>query len=170
MGKKVIAKIDYTGHKLKIPFEGTVVQSFGDAVLVSKTGKIEENQSGDEIDKFWIDDLIVKDSFEKGDLVKAKITVRYVGGAPGDTIDKGDQVKISSIDDKGNLQFYEIPNKYGPFDPADFELANTCSTCDTAIELLKECESFMNMVPNHKYGNNYEILSRVGKFLRGQGK
>ena len=35
-----------------------------------------------------------------------------------------------------------------------------------SLQLLKESVSFMNKVPNNKYGDNYELRSRIDKFLR----
>ena len=34
------------------------------------------------------------------------------------------------------------------------------------LELLKESVAFMNLVPNRKYGDNYELCSRIDKFLK----
>ena len=35
-----------------------------------------------------------------------------------------------------------------------------------AERLLKESLNFMNLVPNKKYGDNYELCSRINKFLK----
>ena len=35
-----------------------------------------------------------------------------------------------------------------------------------SVELLKEAVHFMNFVPNNKYGNNYEICSKIDRYLR----
>lgn len=35
-----------------------------------------------------------------------------------------------------------------------------------AEQLLKESLNFMNLVPNNKYGDNYELCSRINKFLK----
>jgi hypothetical protein len=35
-----------------------------------------------------------------------------------------------------------------------------------AEQLLKESLNFMNQVPNNKYGDNYELCSRINKFLK----
>ena len=32
--------------------------------------------------------------------------------------------------------------------------------------LLKESVAFMNLVPNRKYGDNYELCSRIDKFFK----
>jgi hypothetical protein len=37
---------------------------------------------------------------------------------------------------------------------------------DKSTELLKESLNFMNLVPNNKYGDNYELCSRINKFLK----
>lgn len=37
-----------------------------------------------------------------------------------------------------------------------------------AKNLLKECEEFMNKVPNKKYGDNYKICSKINKFLNNK--
>ena len=42
-----------------------------------------------------------------------------------------------------------------------------CPECqEKALKLLTESISFMNKVPNKKYGNNYEICSKINKFLK----
>ena len=41
-----------------------------------------------------------------------------------------------------------------------------CPECqEKALKLLLESVNFMNKVPNRKYGNNYEICSKIDKFL-----
>ena len=41
-----------------------------------------------------------------------------------------------------------------------------CPECqEKALKLLSESVNFMNKVPNRKYGNNYEICSKIDKFL-----
>ena len=35
-----------------------------------------------------------------------------------------------------------------------------------SLQLLKESVSFMNKVPNNKYGDNYELCSRIDNFLK----
>ena len=37
---------------------------------------------------------------------------------------------------------------------------------DKSTELLKESLNFMNQVPNNKYGGNYELCSKISKFLK----
>ena len=41
-----------------------------------------------------------------------------------------------------------------------------CPECqEKALKLLKKSAAFMNLVPNWKYGNNYNICSEIDKFL-----
>jgi hypothetical protein len=35
-----------------------------------------------------------------------------------------------------------------------------------SLSLLKEAVKFMNLVPNNKYGDNYNICSKIDKFLK----
>ena len=35
-----------------------------------------------------------------------------------------------------------------------------------SVDLLKNAVKFMNQVPNNKYGDNYELCSRIDNFLK----
>ena len=37
---------------------------------------------------------------------------------------------------------------------------------EEANNLLKDAVKFMNQVPNNKYGDNYELCSRIDNFLK----
>lgn len=34
------------------------------------------------------------------------------------------------------------------------------------VNLLIEAKNFMNLVPDKKYGNNYELCSKISKYLK----
>jgi len=46
----------------------------------------------------------------------------------------------------------------------DFEAIE--NLCNESTELLKDAVKFMNQVPNNKYGNNYELCSKIDNFLK----
>ena len=35
-----------------------------------------------------------------------------------------------------------------------------------SVDLLKNAVKFMNQVPNNKYGDNYELCSKIDNFLK----
>ena len=42
------------------------------------------------------------------------------------------------------------------------------SKYDEAIDLLQEAVSFMNLVPNNKYGDNYTLCSKIRDFIENK--